>query len=131
MKYKQIVVLYCYDILHIHNNILLDANNAYKILQMSILKWKRNKAKTQLHHIWKPNIIQLPNKIIWWILTFMLIPTNKLHWVKLLKPTTQLKSPIQDNKNKSLVKQKNSYIQLMSKLIINQVLPNPQEWMKT
>jgi hypothetical protein len=57
----------------------------------------------------------------------MLIPANKLHWVKLLKQTTQLKSPIQDNKNKSLVKQKNSYIQLMSKLIINQVLPNPQE----
>jgi hypothetical protein len=54
-------------------------------------------------------------------------PPNKLHWVKLLKPTTQLKSPIQDNKNKSIVKQKKSCIKLMSKLIINQVLPNPQE----
>jgi hypothetical protein len=36
--------------------------------------------------------------------------------VKLLKPTTQHKSPIQDNNNKSIVKQKNSYIQLMLKL---------------
>jgi hypothetical protein len=52
-------------------------------------------------------------------------PPNKLHWVKLLKPTKQHKSPIQDNKNKSIVEQKNSYIQLMPKLIINQILPNP------
>jgi hypothetical protein len=45
----------------------------------------------------------------------------------MLKPTTQHKSPIQDNNKNSIVKQKKILIQLMSKLIINQVLPNPRE----